>query len=112
MNARAFATPMPHSGRREYPECALIQGKIRTQGGRPECARIRDIQDTFLRPERPERTRMQDKIRTRRWRPEYPECARIQDALPPGPIRPECARIQDIHDIYFRGEYANVARIS
>ena len=49
----------------------------------PECARIQNIQDTFLRPEYPECARIQGKIRTLIRRPEYPERTLVQDALPP-----------------------------
>ena len=89
---------------------------MRVRAGRPparplrtECACVRDIQDTFLLPDRPECARIQGKIRTRRGSPEYPECSCIQDALLPRPavLNARAFRIfrTDIYGL-------NVARLS
>ena len=56
LNARAFMTPrsrwhiQPGNMPPEYPECARIQDGWAMEGGRPEHARILDIQDARAAP--------------------------------------------------------------
>ena len=110
LNAHAFMT------QGERPELTRVQDNLvtfrpeiyvlnilnalafRTDGagrGRPECARIQDIQDAraaswFC----PERTCAHD-VQDAKTCPEYHECKRFQYGVPRGGGRPECARMQE-----------------
>ena len=85
-----------YSGHRECVMDIMSSRAFRTDGRRPDCARIRYIQDVEAASRLRPNAQAFRIFRTSRMRPECHERARIQGGERG---RPECARIHDIRDI-------------